>query len=133
MKFSFKSNRLIKVIGTVFCIISASLLLSFLFVYPLWFFADKNPHAFSVTIVVIFSIFLAYKIVFKIKTYILFENPDRTEKKKRICKLVKGFLFWGILIFSFLTIVFLVINGYRMVSFIPLILGIFFCGILQRK
>ncbi|OJF76221.1 MAG: hypothetical protein BKP49_08755 [Treponema sp. CETP13] len=133
MKFSFKSNRFVKVISTVFCIAVACIILSYLFVYPLWFFADKKPHAFSITIFVIFILFLAYKVVYKIKAYLTFENPDIIEKKKRIRRLVKGLFFWGILILSFLIIVSLVLNGYRAFSFIPLVLGIVFCGFLQKK
>lgn len=135
MKFLLKRNsgRLVKGLSTVFFLALFCVFFSFLFVYPLWFFADKNPKLFSIVVLLIFLTLIIYRVGKKIYVYFKTNMMNLTNNKKLITKLIKTFSFWIVIIITCFCIVYFIIGGNRFFALIPLGIGFFICTILQKK
>ncbi|MBE6344886.1 MAG: hypothetical protein E7063_04270 [Spirochaetaceae bacterium] len=110
----------------------------FILVYPLWKLAVTNPNLYSIISFIFFAVLLAYFIGRKIYTYINKSNPDKSEKHKRVIKLVKGLLKVLLFISGLVGIIYFIMIGKLIFSlailvFLVLLYGFFSFGTKKNE
>lgn len=110
----------------------------FILVYPLWKLAVTNPNLYSIISFIFFAVLLAYFTGRKIYTYINKSNPDKSEKHKRVIKLVKGLLKVLLFISGLVGIIYFIMIGKLIFSlailvFLVLLYGFFSFGTKKNE
>ena len=100
----------------------------FILVYPLWKLAVTNPNLYSIISFIFFAVLLAYFTGRKIYTYINKSNPDKSEKHKRVIKLVKGLLKVLLFISGLVGIIYFIMIGKLIFSLAILVFLVFLYG-----
>ncbi|MBO5236850.1 MAG: hypothetical protein J6B32_07055 [Spirochaetaceae bacterium] len=110
----------------------------FILVYPLWKLAVTNPNLYSIISFIFFAVLLAYFTARKIYTYINKSNPDKSEKHKRVIKLVNGLLKVLLFISGLVGIIYFIMIGKLIFSlailvFLVLLYGFFSFGTKKNE